>query len=100
MARWVKMIGLGAFLLASPAAAQHSDLGAANLDAAGSIAGGIAMGSYAENENGSRSARPSNRARAARAAATCANLPRVRARLGADNPKVQGLAKACRQAGF
>jgi hypothetical protein len=95
-----KIVGLGAFLLGSPAAAQHSDSGAANLDAAGSIAGGIAMGSYTENENGGRSRRPSDRARAARAAATCANLPRVRARLGAKNPDVQGLARACRQAGF
>ncbi len=96
MVRFVKMVGLGTLLLVSPATAQHSDLGAANLDAAGSIAGGIAMGSYTENENGSRSARSSYRARAARAAATCANLPRVRARLGADNR----LARACRQAGF
>lgn len=38
--------------------------------------------------------------RAARAAQTCANLPRVRARLGADNPDVQQLAQACRSAGF
>jgi len=100
MIRTAKIFAVGTFLLASPAAAQHSEIGGANLDAAGSIAGTMAMGSYTENDNRGRSARSSHRARAARAAATCANLPRVRARLGADNPDVQGLARACRQAGF
>lgn len=90
----------GAFLLASPATAQHSEIGAANLDAAGSIAGTAALGSYLDDDRGGRPARASQRARAKRAAATCANLPRVRARLGADDPNVQGLARACRRAGF
>lgn len=100
MTRTATLFAAGAFLLASPATAQYSEIGGANLDAAGSIAGTAAMGSYLENDNGGRSVRSSQRARAARAAATCANLPRVRARLGANNPNVQGLARACRQAGF
>lgn len=100
MTRMSAIVAVGAFLLASPAAAQYSEIGGANLDAAGSIAGTAAMGSYLDNDNSSRAPRSSQRARAARAAATCANLPRVRARLGASNPNVQGLARACRQAGF
>jgi hypothetical protein len=36
----------------------------------------------------------------ARTAQTCANVPRVRARLGAGNPKVQELARLCRKAGY
>jgi hypothetical protein len=90
----------GACLVASSATAQHSEIGGANLDAAGSIAGTAALGSYLDDYSGSRSPRVSQRARAKRAAATCANLPRVRARLGADDPNVQGLARACRRAGF
>ena len=35
-----------------------------------------------------------------RTAQTCANVPRVRARLGAGNPKVQELARLCRKAGY
>ncbi|WP_141243933.1 hypothetical protein [Sphingomonas lenta] len=35
-----------------------------------------------------------------RTARTCANVPSVRARLGADNLKVQQLARLCRQAGY
>jgi len=100
MIRTATIFAAGAFLLAFPVAAQHSEISRANLDAAGSIAGTMALGSYLGNADGGRSARSSQRAQAARAAATCANLPRVRARLGANNPDVQGLARACRQAGF
>ena len=37
---------------------------------------------------------------ATRTAQTCGNVPRVRERLGADNPRVQRLAQLCRQAGY
>ncbi len=38
--------------------------------------------------------------RSSRAAQTCANLPRAHARLGAGNPSVQGLERACRRGGY
>jgi hypothetical protein len=53
--------------------------------------------------NGPASRSRPNRApvgRSSRAAQTCANLPRARARLGAGNPSVQGLERACRKGGY
>lgn len=59
-----------------------------------------AIRAQAQQRGGATNRRQSYSSRAARAAQTCANLPRVRARLGADNPDVQQLAQACRSAGF
>jgi len=99
MIRMASTLAIGMLLAAIPASAQYSDIGGANLDAAGSIAGTMAMNSYLDDDDDNRPARSSRRARS-RAAATCANLPKVRARYGANNPNVQGLARACRQGGY
>jgi len=86
-----------AILMPSAGIAQD---GSDMLAAAAQHAGVVGVNSHLNNRKSSRSVRATQNLRAVRAAQTCANLPKARARLGADNPNIQGLERACRQAGF
>jgi len=82
----------GAALLSAPASAQDMP-GALNLpDLARTQTQSSAMHSHAERDR--------RGPRASRTAQTCANVPRVRARLGANDPRVQRLAYLCKKAGY
>lgn len=81
------------FTFASADAMAQLDAG---MIAQGQVIAGTSRG-YAER-GGWRD--PSVRSSPDRTARTCANVPRVRARLGAENRKVQQLARLCRNAGY
>jgi len=91
----MKTLMIALALLASPAAAQYSEIGGANLDAAGSIAGQTALGSYAYNK---RKLTPAQRAVVIR---TCRyQLPQFRVQYGRANPQVRKLTRMCAAQGY
>ena len=52
------------------------------------------------NARAARDKRATNRSSSREAAATCANLPKARARFGAHDWRVMRLERLCREAGF
>ncbi len=101
MSKTASIIAATVFLAASPVAAQYSDIGGANLDAAGSIAGTMAMNSYLDDDDDKgRSARPVRSRRQAIATTCTKYLPVYRSRYGSNHPQVRKLAGMCRRDGF
>ncbi|PAX06974.1 hypothetical protein [Sphingomonas lenta] len=95
--RRLLLVTCASLFAAAPSVAQDV-LGPVNpVDYTGAMAAQSAANAQARRPSDRTSARRSSASRTAR---TCANVPAVRARLGADDPKVQELARLCRRAGY
>jgi len=101
MIRITSVLIISVLFITVPATAQYSDIGGANLDAAGSIAGTMAMNSYLDDDDDKgRTARPVRSRRQAIATTCTKYLPVYRSRYGSNHPQVRKLAGMCRRDGF
>ncbi len=87
-----------AFAIGLPLTASAQDVGPA-LDM-GQLTGTLAQDHVRWSESQRAGGGTSPRARSARQASACGNLPNFRSQYGANHPKVVRLAQLCRRAGY